>query len=407
MREGAVERGVQLRGGGDLRDPDRGAEPRRLDEQRQPERREHGAHDVRPGAPVGLAHRHVGDLRRARGGEHVLEHDLVHAQRRREHARRRRTGTSSSSSRPWTVPSSPNGPCRTGKTASAPSRPAARVEREPPAVRPVPDAVAPQQHRDDLVARLAHAPRTRPRPRRARPRARTSARRAAPRPSRRRAWGSASAWARDLEAPDGDRHPRARARRMLSGVGILVDDDPVLVGRVDVGLPHADLEARVLERVAGVVLRPRRARRAPGRPPARWRRPAARCCRVRPPRRPRDPARAPCRARRPRPPARSRTRRGRPAGAPPRRPPRDCPTTSGTGHLLAAARDHDRHRGALAHAGALGRRRLDHAALRHRVGVLALLLGPGTRPRAAGRSRRRRPGPARSGSAPRPARSTR
>src|SRR5436305_1165948 len=31
-------------------------------------------------------------------------------------------GTSRHSSSPWTVPSSPKGPCRTGKTTSAPSR---------------------------------------------------------------------------------------------------------------------------------------------------------------------------------------------------------------------------------------------------------------------------------------------
>ena len=71
----------------DLDDADRRAEPRGLDEHREPERGQLRAHRGGLGLPARLPHRGVADLRHAGGGQDLLEDDLVHAQRRREHAR--------------------------------------------------------------------------------------------------------------------------------------------------------------------------------------------------------------------------------------------------------------------------------------------------------------------------------
>ena len=49
--------------------------------------------------------------------------------------RSRRRGRRAISSRPWTLPSSPKGPCRTGKTTSAPSRPPPGIELDRRAAR--------------------------------------------------------------------------------------------------------------------------------------------------------------------------------------------------------------------------------------------------------------------------------
>ena len=63
-------------------------------------------------------------------------------------------GTSSSSSRPWTVPSSPNGPCSTANTTSAPSSPRpARSCTSSPSCSQVPSTL--QRQLDDVVARGA------------------------------------------------------------------------------------------------------------------------------------------------------------------------------------------------------------------------------------------------------------
>src|SRR3954463_12956897 len=74
-------------------------------------------------------------------------------------------GTSSSSSAPWTVPSSPNGPCRTGNTASTPSSPSPgrRPSGSPPGRRPggppvgPPRAGALDQPRHAVGPRRGHA----------------------------------------------------------------------------------------------------------------------------------------------------------------------------------------------------------------------------------------------------------
>ena len=104
-------------------------EPRRLHEHRQPEGVEVDL--------LALAHRGVVDLRHAVPAIRSLKTTLSIATA--EASTPAPTyGTSSSSSKPWTVPSSPNGPCRTGNTASAPSRPpegsasAGRPERPAP-----------------------------------------------------------------------------------------------------------------------------------------------------------------------------------------------------------------------------------------------------------------------------------
>ena len=71
----------------DLRDPDRRAQPRRLDEHRQPQRRELAEHAVAIRRPARRAHARVVDLRDPGARQQVLRDDLVQAHGRREHAR--------------------------------------------------------------------------------------------------------------------------------------------------------------------------------------------------------------------------------------------------------------------------------------------------------------------------------
>jgi hypothetical protein len=79
--EGAVERGLQLGLVRDPHDPDRRSEPRRLDPAGEPDVRQVGL------VAAVLLDERVGDLRDPRDGHEVLEDDLVHARRAREHAR--------------------------------------------------------------------------------------------------------------------------------------------------------------------------------------------------------------------------------------------------------------------------------------------------------------------------------
>ena len=86
--EGGVERGGQLGLRGHLRDPDRGAQPRGLDEDGRARARPARARTASGSrAPAREPHARVGHLRHARGGQHLLEDHLVHAQRGGEHAR--------------------------------------------------------------------------------------------------------------------------------------------------------------------------------------------------------------------------------------------------------------------------------------------------------------------------------
>ena len=69
-----------------LADADRAAEPRGLDEHRVAEAGQLVEHRAGLAPPARLAQRDRADLRHAGGGHHVLEDDLVHAQRGRQHA---------------------------------------------------------------------------------------------------------------------------------------------------------------------------------------------------------------------------------------------------------------------------------------------------------------------------------
>ena len=300
-------------------------------------------------------------------------------------------------------------PRRTGRAApgrptSAPSRPAPGLEREPrrrPARASAPSRSSSTGH--DLVAGRARRP-----PIAASAEAsETSC--SDERPPWRtatlsgvRAWGSAigvGSGVGHLEAADGDRHPRARARPCSPASGSCATTIAVLVGGVDVGRrrtrtwkPASSSAPRgvVLLRVEHVGhLRP---------PPARWRR---RACTVLPGfdlrAAPRDPARAPCRARRPRPRARSPTRRGRRCWSAASASARACPTTSGTAHLL---RPRDTTSVTVEPLRTLVPSGGDVSITRsfaHGVGVLGAAARSGSPPRAAGRSPRRRSGPARVG----------
>jgi hypothetical protein len=83
--EGDVERGRQLAGVGHAHDPNRGAEPVGLYEHRPTERPEAVEHLLAPFAPLVLADPRVAHLRNPGAGHQILEQDLIHAQRRREH----------------------------------------------------------------------------------------------------------------------------------------------------------------------------------------------------------------------------------------------------------------------------------------------------------------------------------
>ena len=119
-RERALERAVELGLGRDLaRCPTDEPEPRGLDEHRQ-------ARAPRALAPAVLA---VARARSPTCGTPARASSSLKttlSMRSAEASTPAPTyGTSSSSSRPWTVPSSPNGPCSTGKATSAPSSPPA------------------------------------------------------------------------------------------------------------------------------------------------------------------------------------------------------------------------------------------------------------------------------------------
>ena len=85
--EGGVQRGAELGLGPDLGDADGGAQARRLDEDGGAEHRQLAQHGVGLGVPAREPHARVGDLRHVGGGQDLFEDDLVHAQRRGEHAR--------------------------------------------------------------------------------------------------------------------------------------------------------------------------------------------------------------------------------------------------------------------------------------------------------------------------------
>ena len=146
------------------------------------------------------------------------------------------------------MPSSPNGPCRTGKTTSAPSSP--------------PRAAAPAPRRRRSIRRRARssrrAPRARPRPRPRGPTRRSSATRRARTSGRRR--GSRPSW-RGVAVGAG----RAAfvgttamvtvppVERVVPGLGRLADHaaDQRRIGRRALG--RLDLVAGVLERLGGLV----------------------------------------------------------------------------------------------------------------------------------------------------------
>ena len=85
-----LERGVQRRRQFVRRrrpdNPDRGPQPRRLDEHGQPEGAQPGEHALAIGGKRGGPDRAVVDLRHTRVRHQLLEHQLVHAQRRGEYA---------------------------------------------------------------------------------------------------------------------------------------------------------------------------------------------------------------------------------------------------------------------------------------------------------------------------------
>ena len=108
-RDGGLELGLVVR----LRDPDRRAEPRRLDEDGVAER----VLDV-----VAEPQRHVARDRDAAVAQHRLEQVLVHAERRGGDARRRRRGRRRARAGPGRCRPRRTGPCSTGRTTStAPS----------------------------------------------------------------------------------------------------------------------------------------------------------------------------------------------------------------------------------------------------------------------------------------------
>ena len=152
---GELDRRVELALGAEhARDPDARAEPRRL----HPERPRHRRRVL---APAGLADLAELDLRQAPEGEQPLADQLVHRHRGGEHARARVGDVERSRAGPGRVPSSPNGPCRTGNGDVAAEQAARGAHLDLLAVgEPAPVAV--DQHLDHLVAGLAQA-RRRPR----------------------------------------------------------------------------------------------------------------------------------------------------------------------------------------------------------------------------------------------------
>ena len=137
-------------------DPDRRAQPRRLDEhrqaQRRPARRSAASRPEAHSAPAAPGSRPAASPARAISSLNV---DLVHAQRPRRARRRRRTARRGISSSPWTVPSSPNGPCRTGNTTSRAEQPAGRATATPRRRRSRHAPSRSDLDRDDLVAAVA------------------------------------------------------------------------------------------------------------------------------------------------------------------------------------------------------------------------------------------------------------
>ena len=120
------------------------------------------------------------------------------------------------------MPSSPNGPCSTGKRDVGAQQPAARIERERLAVRPAPAAVALEQHRD----RPRGPPAATPADRRLRRGERDLVLRRAPAVQDRDPHGvgvgvgvGVGSGVGDLEAADGDRHPSSPAGAASSGLG--------------------------------------------------------------------------------------------------------------------------------------------------------------------------------------------
>ena len=116
-----------------------------------PSARQLRAHGVRLVAPARLADRGVVDLRHAGRGQHVLEHDLVHAQRRGEHARADVRDVEQLEQALHRAVLAER-PVQDGERGVGAEQPAAGREREREAVGPAPAALALEQHRDHLVA---------------------------------------------------------------------------------------------------------------------------------------------------------------------------------------------------------------------------------------------------------------
>ena len=199
-------------------------EPRRagLTKTGVPSDRQLAQHGLRLGVPAREPHARVGDLRHVGGGQDLFEDDLVHAQRRGEHARAdvgHVEQLQQALQRPVLAERAVQD---TGKTTSAPSSP-------PPGRS---DSSAPSKQPRRRRARSSPAaPRGRPRPRpraptrpsSARPRARTSARPPGPRPSwRRRGVGDGvgeSASRRRRSPSRGRSSPSRRVERGVPAAG--------------------------------------------------------------------------------------------------------------------------------------------------------------------------------------------
>ena len=191
--ERALERGRDVRLRPCLGDPDRASEPRRLDEHGRAEHRQLAAHGIRLRAPARLAHRRVGDLRHGRGGQHLLEDHLVHAQRRRPARPRRRRARRAARAGPG-GPVLAERPVQDAEHHVHAEQAAAGRERQRLAL-VAPRARSARSSPARPHGRPRRGPRVPRRPSRATRRAPTSARPASTATLMARAWGSGSRWA--------------------------------------------------------------------------------------------------------------------------------------------------------------------------------------------------------------------
>ena len=200
---GELERVGELLGPVHLADADARAEIGRLHEDRPAERLADARDDSRVERVVGAVAQHEGARDGyARVAQHRLAERLVHARRRAEHAGAD-VGRPSVSSRPWIVPSSPNGPCSTGKTTSISPAPAPFAPTSAPPPAPGTSEVPPPRRELGRGHAARRRPRARPAPSTAcQPPSRVDQQRAPRRSGRDRA----------LRSPSAPRPARSRAR---------------------------------------------------------------------------------------------------------------------------------------------------------------------------------------------------